>query len=99
MKWARYLYNPPFSRKVRLKPRTVTQPSFGADLARLPARLNDDDALCGAISFLFDVYRNDCDAGRRLLAKLDTSGIGRELDDIFQRKNLRKLFIECFRDT
>jgi hypothetical protein len=99
MKWARYLYNPPFSRKIRLKPQTVIEPSFGSDLVRLPARLNDGDALCGAVSFLFDIYRHQSGDARRRLEKLDVPGTQRELAALFQSKNLRKLFIGCFREA
>jgi hypothetical protein len=99
MKWARYIYNPPFSRKVRLQPQTVIRTSFASDLARLPARLNEDDALCGALSFLFAIYRNECGAAHRLLGKLDRPRTQRELSDLFQQKDLRKLFIGCFREA
>jgi hypothetical protein len=99
MKWARYLYNPPFSRKVRLQPRTLVQTGVASDLARLPARLNEGDALCGTLSFLFSIYRNQCNDARRLLGLLEAPSTRQELSDFFLRKDLRKLFIGCFREA
>ncbi len=95
MRWARYVFNPPFSRRVRLDPQTVV--SGAAPIARAVARANRRDALCGALDVLLSAYANDLAGARQTLDGLAEPRTQQELRALFERKNLRKVFIACFR--